>query len=100
MQRYAVFDLDETITSRGTWGRFVTQSLKGKPGKLFAMWARAGIGQLLYKATHVERISVKRSMLRSSLTGRSRTDLEAMACLLYTSPSPRDRQKYRMPSSA
>ena len=21
-------------------------------------------------------------------------------CLLYTSPSPRDRQKYRMPSSA
>ena len=24
----------------------------------------------------------------------------ARACLLYTSPSPRDRQKYRMPSSA
>ena len=26
--------------------------------------------------------------------------VEAMACLLYTSPSPRDRQKSRMPSSA
>ena len=25
---------------------------------------------------------------------------EIWACLLYTSPSPRDRQKYRMPSSA
>ena len=25
---------------------------------------------------------------------------EAMPCLLYTSPSPRDRQKSRMPSSA
>ena len=25
---------------------------------------------------------------------------EVMACLLYTSPSPRDRQKSRMPSSA
>ena len=25
---------------------------------------------------------------------------EIYACLLYTSPSPRDRQKYRMPSSA
>ena len=25
---------------------------------------------------------------------------EAKACLLYTSPSPRDRQKSRMPSSA
>ena len=24
----------------------------------------------------------------------------SMACLLYTSPSPRDRQKSRMPSSA
>ena len=25
---------------------------------------------------------------------------EAKACLLYTSPSPRDRQKSRMPASA
>ena len=25
---------------------------------------------------------------------------ESMGCLLYTSPSPRDRQKSRMPSSA
>ena len=28
------------------------------------------------------------------------TTLNAFACLLYTSPSPRDRQKSRMPSSA
>ena len=28
------------------------------------------------------------------------TCIEAYACLLYTSPSPRDRQKSRMPSSA
>eukprot|EP01015_Nassula_variabilis_P036275 TRINITY_DN9320_c0_g1_i1.p1 TRINITY_DN9320_c0_g1~~TRINITY_DN9320_c0_g1_i1.p1 ORF type:complete len:124 (+),score=34.30 TRINITY_DN9320_c0_g1_i1:64-435(+) len=27
-------------------------------------------------------------------------ELKARACLLYTSPSPRDRQKSRMPSSA
>ena len=26
--------------------------------------------------------------------------LKPIACLLYTSPSPRDRQKSRMPSSA
>ena len=26
--------------------------------------------------------------------------VEVRTCLLYTSPSPRDRQKYRMPSSA
>ena len=29
-----------------------------------------------------------------------RKDLEAMACLLYTSPSPRDPKTSRMPSSA
>ena len=29
-----------------------------------------------------------------------RTVQELMPCLLYTSPSPRDRQKSRMPSSA
>ena len=28
------------------------------------------------------------------------TDLWGNPCLLYTSPSPRDRQKSRMPSSA
>ena len=28
------------------------------------------------------------------------SDLETSICLLYTSPSPRDRQKSRMPSSA
>ena len=28
------------------------------------------------------------------------TDRDEYACLLYTSPSPRDRQKSRMPSSA
>ena len=27
-------------------------------------------------------------------------DIQDNACLLYTSPSPRDRQKSRMPSSA
>ena len=27
-------------------------------------------------------------------------NMQAMNCLLYTSPSPRDRQKSRMPSSA
>ena len=30
----------------------------------------------------------------------SRAELLALACLLYTSPSPRDRTRSRMPSSA
>ena len=36
---------------------------------------------------------------RTDLRGES-GDGEFEACLLYTSPSPRDRQKSRMPSSA
>ena len=32
--------------------------------------------------------------------GRERTRKLTEGCLLYTSPSPRDRQKSRMPSSA
>lgn len=79
MQRYAVFDLDETITTRGTWGRFVSQAVKGKPHKLIGLWARAGVGQILYKFGPKERISVKRGMLRWSLTGQSRAHLQNLA---------------------
>ena len=31
---------------------------------------------------------------------QSTSQLSDLSCLLYTSPSPRDRQKYRMPSCA
>ena len=79
MQRYAVFDLDETITTRGTWGRFISQALRDEPGKLLAMWARAGLEQFIYKVSHKERISVKRGMLRWSLSGKSRVQLQALA---------------------
>ena len=34
------------------------------------------------------------------MTKHTKTALEDACCLLYTSPSPRDRQKSRMPSSA
>ena len=38
-------------------------------------------------------------LLRKNYTETDRNSL-IQACLLYTSPSPRDRQKSRMPSSA
>ena len=79
MQRYAVFDLDHTITTRGTWGRFVSQSVKNKPWKLLGLWLRAGVGQLRYRIGRDERISVKRAMLRWTLSGQSRDRLEALA---------------------
>ena len=36
----------------------------------------------------------------SSTTHQTKTNQNIYSCLLYTSPSPRDRQKSRMPSSA
>ena len=38
--------------------------------------------------------------LRSQTAGLKQAIDNSEACLLYTSPSPRDRQKSRMPSSA
>ena len=37
---------------------------------------------------------------RATTGGRDVADVTINVCLLYTSPSPRDRQKSRMPSSA
>ena len=35
-----------------------------------------------------------------NISGLIQIDNESISCLLYTSPSPRDREKSRMPSSA
>ena len=54
-------------------------------GEESAEFARSLRGLTVWKAAH--------------LTSRADVDFYA-SCLLYTSPSPRDRQKSRMPSSA
>ena len=52
-----------------------------------------------------QRMSEEAHNLTQALTGNSKVqgdwgELQLETCLLYTSPSPRDRQKSRMPSSA
>ena len=42
----------------------------------------------------------ERYMATNDLIQELQKDAQLDACLLYTSPSPRDRQKSRMPSSA
>ena len=49
------------------------------------------------KLTHLLQVTPEK--LRPQLFGE-KPAAEAYVCLLYTSPSPRDRQKSRMPSSA
>ena len=41
-----------------------------------------------------------RGLHRNDFIMAARTDVLAASCLLYTSPSPRDRTRSRMPSSA
>ena len=51
----------------------------------------------------IKRLTAERDEARRMYCGRVSRDVPLDAfdiCLLYTSPSPRDRQKSRMPSSA
>ena len=48
----------------------------------------------------VEKRLAERTVTLYTLDLDKLQSLAAQACLLYTSPSPRDRQKSRMPSSA
>ena len=48
----------------------------------------------------VEVIKIVPESLRGKYKIGQNMDMKSRVCLLYTSPSPRDRQKSRMPSSA
>ena len=63
------------------------------------------------KLSPKKRLELSRQILNSAWVGYGEVDAQTidqinihqaslLACLLYTSPSPRDRQKSRMPSSA
>ena len=68
----------------------------------------AGLSNLYNPDGEEELHSTLRSLLNNKSVGIMVVDSAVMAtvsdrlrdCLLYTSPSPRDRQKSRMPSSA
>ena len=48
---------------------------------------------------HIETVGAVKFTIRNIVCYGTRNELSE-TCLLYTSPSPRDRQKSRMPSSA
>ena len=66
----------------------------------------AGVRVLAARASELERelaFGVVRSLFEPALTAVAPSERDALlsgACLLYTSPSPRDRTRSRMPSSA
>ena len=79
IQNIAIFDLDETLTQKGTWGRFVVASIRGKPHKYIPFVLQTAFSQLLYVLGVGPREHVKEAMMRRTLSGRSRVELEAMA---------------------
>ena len=68
-------------------------SLHVPEGKIVALLGANGAG----KSTTLKAIS---GLLKSEEGEVSSGSIEFMGCLLYTSPSPRDRTRSRMPSSA
>lgn len=75
----AVFDLDYTLTQRGTWGRFVWRTVRTRPWFWAPLMFETIRDQIEYKAGRRPRGAVKRSMMRWSLMRRTRSELEAMA---------------------
>ena len=70
------------------WDDLIRYSNEGEYGKFIRKFSY----ELLFGLNEVE---VGKQFAKSELTRSLDT-----SCLLYTSPSPRDRQKSRMPSSA
>ena len=67
------------------------------------LYRNAGVSEVLIdldKKEEVDREQRKKNIIIYRLNEIDSEDAEDRSCLLYTSPSPRDRQKSRMPSSA
>ena len=57
------------------------------------------VGRLLLDSGHIEEHVIEKNEKLAAEAGKAGFGL-AYVCLLYTSPSPRDRTRSRMPSSA
>lgn len=78
-QNIAIFDLDETLTQKGTWGRFVVGAIRHKPLKWLPFFCSTVFSQALYMLRFGPREHVKESMMRWTLSGRTRAELQGMA---------------------
>eukprot|EP01017_Pseudomicrothorax_dubius_P039400 TRINITY_DN6033_c0_g1_i7.p1 TRINITY_DN6033_c0_g1~~TRINITY_DN6033_c0_g1_i7.p1 ORF type:complete len:180 (+),score=35.27 TRINITY_DN6033_c0_g1_i7:296-835(+) len=76
-------------------------------GAIYAVFEAVWSTQVLFAFAHVVNESPidaaglrRRAIQKCILLGARTSMVGELSCLLYTSPSPRDRQKSRMPSSA
>jgi HAD superfamily hydrolase (TIGR01490 family) len=75
----AIFDLDYTLTQRGTWGRFVWRTVKFKPYLWLPLLFSTASFQIQYKRGKIPRGAVKKTMMRWSLSRLKKTQLERLA---------------------
>ena len=71
----AVFDLDYTLTKRGTWGRFVWRWVRYRPHIWLPLLLSAGFKQWQYKRGKCPRQDVKLAMMRWAMKGAARKDM-------------------------
>lgn len=71
----AIFDLDYTLTKRGTWGRFVWSMIKRRPHVWVPLWASAGLTQWKYKQGKLPRVAVKQAMMRWCMVGKTKEEM-------------------------
>src|SRR5674476_257402 len=89
-QRFLVRSLGERVRDQAS---LISDPLTQRPDKEALPDSRAQVGRDKDPA-------IKPAFAGHEPRGRHRDTSRDTPCLLYTSPSPRDRQKSRMPSSA
>lgn len=75
MTDLAIFDLDYTLTKRGTWGRFVLKNLLLRPQRWLPFAFATVQAQLNYKRGKKPRVWVKQEMMRWSMVGLQKEDI-------------------------
>ncbi|WP_371398288.1 HAD family hydrolase [Fretibacter rubidus] len=75
----AIFDLDYTLTKRGTWGRFVLRCVRYRPHVWLPLLLSAGWAQFRYKRGAIPRVRVKQAMMRWAMPRWSREKLTQLA---------------------
>ena len=96
MQRFLTLtDVAETLNISGQAARALVRS-----GELQAIQV-GGRGQWRIEVSWLEDyVERQKEVTRARVREWTEADAQARCCLLYTSPSPRDRTRSRMPSSA
>ena len=77
-QSFAVFDLDRTLTKRGTFTPFLLSTRRGMVARSALMLRLLG-QMILYKARRISRLELKNRMLALTFKGFSDQEIEAAA---------------------